>query len=85
MTFWDGHLGEKRDTEALIREEAARTGRSFKAVLNQSVWRALGPRAKSVRVEPVFPAPFPASLQGISFNRLAAEWEDEDTVKELSR
>lgn len=73
------------DTETLIREEAARTGQSFKAVLNHSVRRALGPRTKRFRVEPVFRAPFPASLAGASFNRLAAEWEDEDTVKELSR
>ena len=73
------------DTETLIREEAARMGQSFQAVLNQSVRRALGPRTRKVRVEPVFRAPFPASLQTESLNRLAAEWEDEDTVKALSR
>lgn len=72
------------DTEALLREEAARTGQSFKVVLNQAVKRALGRRATQVRVEPLFSAPFPAELVKQSFNRLAAEWEDEDTVEELS-
>ena len=32
------------DTEALLRGEAARTGQSFKVVLNQAVKRALGGR-----------------------------------------
>lgn len=72
------------DTEALLKEEAARTGQSFKVVLNQAVKRALGRSPTQARVEPLFPAPFPAELAGQSFNRLAAEWEDEDTVKELS-
>ncbi|MCB1124900.1 MAG: antitoxin [Verrucomicrobiae bacterium] len=72
------------DTEALLRGEAARTGQSFKAVLNQAVKRALGRRSGEDRVEPLFSAPFPAELLPQSFNRLAAEWEDEDTVKELS-
>jgi hypothetical protein len=73
------------DTEALLREEAARTGQSFKAVLNQAVKRALGRRSGKVRVKPLFAAPFPLELSQQSFNRLAAEWEDEDTVKELSK
>ena len=73
------------DTETLIREEAARMGQSFQAVLNQSVRRALGPRTRKARVEPVFRAPVPTSLPGGSFNRVAAQWADEDTVKELSR
>jgi hypothetical protein len=74
------------DTEALIREEAARTGQSFKVILNQSVRRALGPTAKSgsSSIIPIFPAAFPESMTEGNFNRLAAEWEDEDTVKELS-
>lgn len=72
------------DTEALLKDEAARTGQSFKAVLNQAVKRALGRRLAEVRVEPLFSAPFPAELAQQSFNRLAAEWEDEDTVQELS-
>jgi hypothetical protein len=72
------------DTEALLKDEAARTGQSFKAVLNQTVKRALGRRGAEVRVEPLFSAPFPAELAQQSFNRLATEWEDEDTVKELS-
>ena len=41
-------------------------------------------RSSGARVEPLFSAPFPAELAQQSFNRLAAEWEDEDTVKELS-
>jgi hypothetical protein len=72
------------DTEALLKDEAARTGQSFKAVLNQAVKRALGRRLAEVQVEPLFSAPFPAELAQQSFNRLAAEWEDEDTVRELS-
>lgn len=72
------------DTEALLKDEAARTGQSFKVVLNQAVKRALGRRSGEARVDPLFSAPFPAELTHQSFNRLAAEWEDEDTVKELS-
>lgn len=72
------------DTEALLKDEAARTGQSFKVVLNEAVKRALGRRPAETRVEALFPAAFPAELAPHSFNRLAAEWEDEDTVKELS-
>ena len=72
------------DTEALLKDEAARTGQSFKAVLNQAVKRALVRRLTEARVESLFPAQFPAELEGQSFNRLAADWEDEDTVKEIS-
>ena len=72
------------DTEALLKDEAARTGQSFKAVLNQAVKRALGRRQAEVRVKPLFSAPFPAELVQQNFNRLAAEWDDEETVKELS-
>jgi hypothetical protein len=72
------------DTEALLKEEAARTGQSFKMVLNQAVKRALSRKPTVARVKPLFPAPFPTELAQQSFNRLAAEWEDEDTVKELS-
>ncbi|MGE3312730.1 MAG: antitoxin [Limisphaerales bacterium] len=74
------------DTEALLKEEAARTGQSFKVVLNQAVQRALGrpsPDAE-VEVEPLFKAAFPHELAQQSFNRLASEWDDEDTVRELS-
>jgi hypothetical protein len=72
------------DTEALLKGEAARTGQSFKVVLNQAVKSALGQRTGNIKVKPLFTAPFPAELNEQSFNRLAAEWEDEDTVKELS-
>jgi len=72
------------DTEALLKGESARTGQSFKVVLNEAVKRALGGRSGNVLVKPLFTAPFPAELNEQSFNRLAAGWEDEDTVKELS-
>ena len=72
------------DTEALLRDEVRRTGSSFKEVLNQAVRRALGPGSRKVRVTPVFPAPFPTALAGQSFNRLAGEWDDQETIEELS-
>jgi len=72
------------DTEALLKGEAARTGESFKVVLNRAVKRALGGRSGNVQAKPLFSAPFPTELSERSFNRLAAEWEDEDTMKELS-
>ncbi len=70
------------DTAALLQEEAARTGQSFKEVLNLAVRRALAPRPASCEVQPLFPAPFPAGLG--SFNRLADEWDDDETLRELS-
>lgn len=69
------------DTAALLQEEVARTGLSYKEVLNRAVRSALGPRPKKVGVRPLFRAPFPAGLS--SFNRLADEWDDEDTLREL--
>ena len=72
------------DTEALIRQEAARTGSSFKEVLNQAVRRSLGPRSGKVRVKPLFPVAFPPGLEASNFNRLSADWEDEDTLREIS-
>ena len=69
------------DTEARLREEAARTGLSMSEVLNRSVRRALAsPTRKSV-VAPLFRAPFPARLT--SFNRLTDESDDEGTLREL--
>lgn len=76
------------DTEHLLREEVKRTGRSFKAVLNLSIRRALlSPRKDSsdVRVEPLFKAPFPSEFEGRSMNVLADLLDDDDTMKELSR
>lgn len=70
------------DTEALLREEMARTGLSFKEVLNRAVRTALAPRAGRVCIEPVFPAPFPEV--STSFNRLVDVWDDEDTLREIS-
>ncbi len=71
------------DTELLLREEAARTGASFKDVLNRAVRRALGGRHGRIKIEPVFPGPFPAALDDRSFNRLADAWDDEATIQEL--
>jgi len=70
------------DTAALLQEEVARTGLSFKEVLNQAIRRALGPRTERVTVEPIFPAPFPEF--GTSLNRLVDLWDDEETLRELS-
>ena len=70
------------DTAALLQEEVARTGLSFKEVLNRAIRRALGPRTQKIEVKPVFPAAFP-DLQ-VSFNRLADLWDDEETLRELS-
>lgn len=70
------------DTAALLQEEVARTGLSFKEVLNRAVRCALGPRAKKVTVKPVFPAAFPDS--SVNFNQLADLWDDEETLRELS-
>jgi len=74
------------DTERLLKEEVERSGRSFKAVLNAAIRTALGmPRSgERFTVEPIFPAPFPASLEGVNFNRLADELDDEETLRELT-
>jgi hypothetical protein len=71
------------DTAALLEEEIARTGLSFKEVLNRAVQRALSPRrpAERITVKPLFDAPFPDGLG--SFNRLADEWDDDETLAEL--
>ena len=69
------------DTAALLHEEVARSGLSFKQVLNSAVRRALAPRAGQIRVEPLFREPFPGNLK--NFNRLADEWDDEETLGEL--
>jgi len=71
------------DTEALLRHEVERTGLSFKVVLNQAIKRALGRRASGVQLQPLFSAPFPPELAQQSFNRLAADWDDEATVREM--
>ena len=72
------------DTEALLKEETARTGQSFKVVLNQSIRRALGPRtAPPVALEPLFNAAFPQSLLDTSMNRLADALDDEETLRKL--
>jgi hypothetical protein len=75
------------DTEHLLREHAARTGNSFKEVLNQAIRSALGRQVpgQDFRVEPLFAAPFPSDIAGRSMNRLADEWDDEETIRELAR
>ncbi len=72
------------DTEILLKEEVKRSGLSFKQVLNRSIRRALG-RQDAARppLEPLFDAPFPAEFAQRSFNRLADELDDEETIREL--
>jgi hypothetical protein len=65
----------------LLALQVQRTGNSFKAVLNAAVRRAYGPQPSAVKVEPAFPAPFPAN---VNLRHLADEWEDGDTLRELS-
>jgi len=73
------------DTEALLKEEVRRTGRSFKVVLNESVRRSLGRKETgSFEVEPLFKHPFPAELADANFNQLADGWDDEDKAREMS-
>lgn len=72
------------DTEALLKEETARTGQSFKEVLNQSIRRGLGRSGSGKAVlEPLFPAPFPRQLLDRNLNHLADELDDEETILEL--
>jgi len=74
------------DTEHLLKEEAARSGRSFKVVLNEAVRDALAkPSSARVRVEPLFGAAFPPELKGKNMNRLADELDDAETLRELIR
>jgi hypothetical protein len=72
------------DTEILLKETARSTGQSFKVVLNEAIRTSLGKKSPTrVPVEPLFPAPFPPSLESANFNHLADQWEDEDTLREL--
>ncbi len=76
------------DTEALLKEEMRRTGLSFKEVLNTGIRRAIGttrPGRDRVKVKPLFTGPFPAEFYGQSFNRLADELDDEETLRELGK
>ena len=74
------------DTEHLLKAEAARTGASFKAVLNESIRRALSkPPRERITVKPIFNAALPVEFNGISMNRLADELDDADTLRELAR
>ncbi len=78
------------DTEALLKEEMRRTGQSFKAILNRAVRDALrcspSPRnADLPEVVALFRKPFPAEFRYASFNQLADELDDADTLKELAK
>ena len=74
------------DTERLLRDEARRTGNSFKVVLNESIRRALAkPSSERIRVEPIFTNPFPPELGNINMNQLADELDDQETLRKLSR
>ncbi|MGC9452563.1 MAG: hypothetical protein ACP5I4_14085 [Oceanipulchritudo sp.] len=74
------------DAEHLLREEAARTKKSMKVVLNESIRKALGrPVTDRIRVEPVFAEPFPPELKEVSMNRLVDALDDEETLRELAR
>jgi len=75
------------DTEHLLHEEVARTGHSFKEVLNQAIRRSLGRQdpAQCFLVEPLFAAPFPADLASGSMNHLADDLDDAETIRELVR
>lgn len=73
------------DTEALLKEEVRRSGRSLKVVLNESLRQSLGRReAAPFAVEPLFKHSFPAELAEANFNHLADSWDDEDKVREIS-
>ncbi len=75
------------DTEFLLKEEVQRTGRSFKVVLNAAIRRALlspeSTREEVAPIEPLVNKPFPAEWEGRSFNQLADDLDDEETLKEL--
>lgn len=59
----------------LLREEAARTGATFKEVLNGAIRQALSKRPSGrIHVEPIFQAPFPREFDGVSLNRLADQF-----------
>ncbi|MGB0743508.1 MAG: antitoxin [Opitutales bacterium] len=74
------------DTEHLLKEEATRTGHSFKVVLNEAIRTALvKPQKARIEVEPLFDAPFPAEFEGVSLNHLPDLLDDEETLRELTR
>ena len=72
------------DTELLLKEEVKRTGKSFKRVLNEVIRSALRRGKTPVTIKPLFSKPFPPHLVKESFNRLADEWDDEETIEELN-
>ena len=73
------------DTEALLRDEVARTGQSFKQVLNGAIKKSLSKPTSKLTVTPLFRSPFPAELASTNFNHLSDDWDDEDTLREMSK
>lgn len=74
------------DTDHLIREQVRKSGRSFKQTLNDAIRRGIRPVEKDrLVVEPLFEKAFPEELRHVSFNRLADELDDEETLRELKR
>lgn len=73
------------DTEVLLNEETARTGLSFKEVLNRSIRRGLSRGKAAANLRALFPAPFPPEFARASMNRLADEMDDEATLLELQK
>jgi hypothetical protein len=75
------------DNEQRIRDEIRRTGRTFRAILNEAIRRGLGsvpPEFPPNVVEPLFTAPFPTALDDHGFNHLADELDDHETLAELN-
>ena len=72
------------DTEALLKEETARTGLSFKEVLNQSIRRALSrDGSRQVALQALFTEPFPHQFLDANMNHLADDLDDEETLREI--
>ena len=75
------------DTELLLKDQARKTGESFKQVLNDAIRRGIrqGSETRHRSVTPLFKSPFPPELQAANFNRIADEWDDRETLQELNR
>ncbi len=71
------------DVEHLLKDEAHRTRRSFKQVLNEAVRVALtspGPRKRRTFAVKARPLGLKAAYHGMNLNHLAAQLEDEETL-----
>lgn len=59
---------------------------SCKQTLNEAIRCGIRPVEKrKLTGEPLFTKPLPEELPSLSFNRLADEWDDEETLREISR